>query len=106
LDLLNLGSVLVLPGFLFAFGLLVAKLPIIHQPANGRRGAGGDLHHVHTVGARECEGFPERQDAKLFAISPDNPDLAGADLPVYPDEWTRGRRIARGKRVTQDTLLG
>ena len=93
LDLFDLGGVLVLPGFLIAFGLLVAELAIIHQPANGRRGVGGDLHQIHAVGARKGQGFPEGQDAKLFAIGPDHPDFAGADFPVNPDERTGRRRI-------------
>ena len=97
---------LVLPGFLLALGLLIAEFAIVHQPADGRCGIRGNFHQVHARGARLREGIPERQNPKLFALSPDNPDLAGADFPVNPDERNRSRRIAGSERVAQDTLVG
>ena len=49
LHLLDLGGVLVLPGFLVALGLLVAELAKIYEPANGRGGVGRDFNQVHAA---------------------------------------------------------
>ena len=93
LDFFDLGGVLVLLGFLLPLGLLVAEFAVIHEPADRRRGVGRDLHQVHAVGARHGERVAEREDAKLFAVRPDDPDFAGTDFPVNPDERTGRRRI-------------
>ena len=106
LNLFDLGGMLMLLGFLLALGLLVAELAEVHYPADGRRGVGGDLDQVQPVGARQGERIPEAENPELSAIRPDHPDLTGANLPVNPDERSGRRRITRGKRETQDTLLG
>src|ERR1043166_3320819 len=97
---------LVLLGFFVLLRLLVAELAKIHQAANGGRRVGGDFDEIHAVGARQIEGFAQANDTELFAIYPDDPDFAGTDLPVNPDE-RRGRRSGTwSKRAAQDTLAG
>src|SRR4051812_49184718 len=51
LDLLHLVGVLVLFGFFFLLGHLVAVFPEIHQSADWRRGIWGNFHQVHSAGA-------------------------------------------------------
>ena len=86
LDFLDLVGVLVFPGFLFLLRLFVAELAVIDQAADGRRCIGRDFNQVHSLGARQVDRFAKLQDAKLLAILCDDPDFAGADFPVYPDE--------------------
>ena len=86
LDFLDLVGVLVFPGFLFLLRLFVAELAVIDQAADGRRCVGRDFNQVHSLGARQVDRFAKLQDAKLLAILCDDPDFAGADFPVYPDE--------------------
>ena len=88
LHLFDPVGMLVLPGFLLALGLLVAELAVVHQPAYGGRGVRGDFDQVHAIGASLREGLAQGQDPKLFAVGPDDPDLAGTDFPVNPDERT------------------
>ena len=92
LDLFDFRRVLVLLGFFVAFGLFVAELAEIHQAANGRVGIRRDLDQVHPIGSRHVQGVPETQHPQLLAIHPDDTDLPGTDLPIYPDERTGRRR--------------
>ena len=106
LDFLHLRGVLVFLGFLVFLGLFVAVFAEIHDPAHRRRGGGCNLHEVHTVLPGEGEGVVEGHDASLFAIGTNDPDFAGTNFPVDPDERS-GRKIsAWGERAIQDTLVG
>ena len=106
LDFFNFVGVLMLLGFLVALGLFVAKLPVIHEAADGRIGIGGDFDQVNGISPGEVQGVAQTQDAELFAINPNDSYFAGADFPIYPDEQTGRRRRTWRKRATQDTLDG
>ena len=79
-------------GFLFALGLFIAEFTEIDDAADGRRRVRRDFDQVNAVGSRQIQGFAQPQNAKLFAVRADNPDLAGTDFPVNLDERTGGRR--------------
>lgn len=100
LHFLDDGSVVVFLGFLFLLGDLVTVFSEIHQAADGRHGCGGDFDEVNAVLAREVQRVGELDDAELLAVHCDDPDFAGADFAVDPDE-RGGRRIAWGKRAAQ-----
>ena len=79
-----LVGVMVLLGFLFFFGLLVAELSVIDQATDRRGRIGGNLDEVHAVSARHVDGFGKGDDSELGAIDADDPDFAGADFAVDP----------------------
>jgi len=76
----------VFPRFLFLFGLLVAELAIIDEPANRRSGPKRNLDQLYSLGARHVDGVHEGKNAKLIALNPYDPDFAGADFAINPDE--------------------
>jgi hypothetical protein len=78
-------------GFLFLLGQFVAVFAEIHEAADRRHGVGRNFHEVHAVLAREVDGVGQRHDAELLP-SPDDPDFAGADFAVDPDE-RRGEEL-------------
>src|SRR5437660_10897869 len=90
---------------LIALGLLVTILAKIDDAADWGIGVRGDFDQIDAAGARQGESFAQGQDSKLFTIQPDNPDLAGTNFPINPDEWT-GRRRTWRIRATQDTPAG
>ena len=92
LDLFDLGGVLVLFGFLVALSLFVAKLAVIDQPTDRWGGVGSDLDQVNAIGARHGERVAEGQDAELLAVDANDPDFAGTNFPVNPDERSGRRR--------------
>ena len=92
LDFLNARGVLVFLGFLVAFGLFVSVLAEIDQTADGRIRVGGDLNQVNAISASHGQRVTQAEDPELFAINPDDPNFAGTNFPVYPDERSRRRR--------------
>lgn len=92
-------------GILFLLGLFVTVFAEIHEPADRRRGGGGDLDEVNPVLPREIDRVVQRDDAELFAVNSDDPDFAGADFAVDPDKRSR-RKSTWGIRAAQDTLVG
>ncbi len=93
LNLFDGRGVLVLLGILFLLGLFVTVFAEIHEPADWRRGGGGDLDEVNPVLPGQVERVGQRDDAELFAVNSDDPDFAGADFAIDPDKRI-GRRIA------------
>jgi len=86
LNFFDLVGVLMLLGFLVALGLLVTVFAKVHHAANGWSRIGRNFDEVHAGSAGQVQSIAERQYAELFAVAPDYPDFAGADLPVYSDE--------------------
>ncbi|MDB6031882.1 MAG: hypothetical protein JWM16_2220 [Verrucomicrobiales bacterium] len=82
LDLLHLVGVLVLFGFFFLLGYLVAVLPEIHQPADWRCGIWGNFHQVHCASTSHINGIGQRMDTELIAVVANHADFAGANFPV------------------------
>ena len=103
---LSAVGVLVFSGFLFLLRLFVAELAVVHQPADGRRRVGRDFDQVHSLGAGQVDRLAELQNTELFAVLCDDPDFAGTNFPVDPDERTSERRRTRRERAAQDTLDG
>ena len=91
LDFFDDRGVLVLFGFLFLLGLLIAELAQVHEAADRGRGSGGDFDQVHTVLARHGQRVVEGDDPKLFAVHSDNADFAGTDFTIDPDKRIRRR---------------
>jgi len=106
LDFLDRAGVLMLLGFLVLLRLFVTELAVIDEPADGRRGGGGDLDEIHAVGAGEVQRFAEREDADLFVVDPDDPHFAGTDFPIDPDERSGGGGMTWRVRSAQATLVG
>ena len=105
LNLFDGRGVLMLLGILFLLGHFVTVFAEIHEPADRRRGGGGDLDEVNPALSRKIDRVVQRDDAELFAVNCDDPDFAGADFAVDPDKRSR-RIIAWGIRAAQDTLVG
>ncbi len=66
-----------------ALGLLVNKLTVIEQPADGRVGIGRDLDQVEVTLAGETECLARRENAQLLTRLVDQPDFPSADFFVY-----------------------
>ncbi len=106
LNLFDLVGVLMFLGFFVPLGLLVTVFAEVHHATDGRGGIGRNFDQVNASGPSQVQSVAEGQYAELFAVAPDYPDFASADLPVYSDEWTGRRRRTWRKRATQDTLVG
>ena len=86
LDFFHFIRVVMLLGFLFLLGLLIAELPEIHQTADRGSGVRRDFHKVHAFGAGQVNRISERNDSQLGAIDANDADFAGTDFPVDPDK--------------------
>jgi hypothetical protein len=92
LNFFDLIGVLMLLGFLVPLGLFVTVFAEVDHATDGRGGIGRNFDQVNACGPSQVQSVAKRQYAELFAVAPDYPDFAGADLPVYSDEWTGRRR--------------
>lgn len=79
---LHFHDVLILPGFLFPFGLLKPILAVVHDPAYRRLGGRGNLHQVEILLIGQSLGFPRGHDSQLFPIVADEAHLTVTDLLV------------------------
>ena len=59
---------LIAPGIALFSTLLVPKLPVIHQPTNGRRGVRGHFHEVKPPLPSHFHRFPGWNDANLASL--------------------------------------
>ena len=84
LDLLDVYLGLVLAGELGLLLLLVAVLPVVHDPRHRRIGLGGDLHEVEAFRLRVLDGLRRVLDAELLATLVDQPDAWHANRVVDP----------------------
>lgn len=84
LNLLELDLFLVLLRFLGPLVLLIEKLPIIHNSADGRVGLRGNLDQVKPSFSGEGESLGERQNANLFLVLIDDPDFSGVNHFINP----------------------
>jgi hypothetical protein len=78
-DLLDHHCRLMLTGSLFFLGLLVLKLPEVHDAANWRNSARADLYEIQPLLFREPHGFVCRQDSNLPTIRADNANFRHAN---------------------------
>ena len=86
LDFLNRGCVLMLLGFLFLLGEFVAELAEIHDATDGRHGIGRNLHQINASLSGKQQRIVQGHHAELLSVKADDPDFAGTDFPVDPDE--------------------
>src|SRR5207247_10775848 len=85
LDLLDLDVALVLAGLRLPVGVLVEELPGVQEPADGRGGAGRDLHQVEPPFLGQHERLRGRHDAELGAVLVDDADFLRPDAVVDAD---------------------
>ena len=78
--LLHLYGLLVLPGFLFALGLLKAVFAVIHNAAYRRLGLRRYLYEIQVLFLRHVVGIAGGHNPQLLTISTDHTDLFIADL--------------------------
>src|SRR5690606_1115493 len=85
LDFLDLAGLLVLPRLALALLFRVLVLPVIGDPAHGRRGCRGHLDEVEALLPRQGDRLRRRHDAELRAGFVDDPHLTNTDSIVDPD---------------------
>src|SRR5690606_22225920 len=85
LDFLHLDGLLVLPRLALALLFRVLVLPVIGDPAHGRRGGGRHLDEVEALLPCERDGLRRRHDAELRARLIDHPYFTNTDALVDPD---------------------
>ena len=76
---------LLLPGFSFAFSLLILVLAVIHDLAHGRRRSGSDLNEVKPLLPSKLQRFANVYDTDLLARVVYEPTLSGPDSLVDPE---------------------
>src|SRR5215218_10313706 len=74
-DLFQLDNVLVTAGLALFAALLVAKLPVVHEPADGWHGIGCHLDQIEPPLARHLERVKGWNDSDLLTVLIDQPDL-------------------------------
>jgi hypothetical protein len=79
-DLFDLDLGLRLPRFALFLFLLVQEFSKIHHPDYGGIGIGGDFNQVQFSGFRSGQTFSEADNAQVFTILVNQPDLRGTDL--------------------------
>ena len=92
LDLLDADLRLVLPRELGLLLLLVAVLPVIHHPCDGRIRLRRHLDQVEALVVGVLHRLTRGLNAELRAVLVDQPHLRGADVFVDPGLWNRPRR--------------
>ena len=86
LDFLNGDDLLLLAGGAVALVLLVEKLSVILDLANGRDSIGRDFDEVERALARNLQGIKWGHNAKLFTVFVDDADFASANAVIGADE--------------------
>lgn len=82
LELLQLGTEIVAPGFLFTLGQLVTVFAEIEHLADRRIGLGADFDQIQTMSAGRLNSLLQRLDAEAGAIGIDDKDFTRADALV------------------------
>jgi hypothetical protein len=83
-DFFQLDDVLVAAGLALFAALLVSKLTVVHEPADGRHRVGRYLDQVESPLARHLERVKCWNDADLLAVLIDQPDLTNPDALIDP----------------------
>ncbi len=93
--LFHLNLFLMLSRFPILFALFVAKLPVVHQAADGRGGVGRNLNKIQILLFGQFEGFVCGKDAELIPLRTNNPHLAGPNTIIQTIPIPRSRRFSR-----------
>jgi hypothetical protein len=80
--LLEFGLLLMLAGLAFFLALLVAKLAIVHQAADRRRGVGRHFDKVQVAFFGEALGLLDTDDTNLCPVLIDEPYFTGTNTVV------------------------
>jgi hypothetical protein len=83
-NLFQLDDMLMAAGLTLFAALLVSKLAVVHEPADGWHGVGRHLDQVESSLARHLERVKCWNDADLLAVLVDQPDFANPDALVDP----------------------
>jgi hypothetical protein len=110
-DLFQLDNVLMAAGLTLFAALLVSKLPVVHEPADGWHRIGSHLDEIEPPLTRHLKRIESGDNANLLAVLINQPDLAdpdalinagldrsGNNLPPLP---TAGYRYNTGTRRGQ-----
>jgi hypothetical protein len=81
-DFFQLDDVLMAAGLALFAALLVAKLPVVHEPADGWHRVGSHLDQIEPPLARHLERVKRWYDTDLLAVFIDQPDLADPDALI------------------------
>lgn len=84
LDFLDFDDLLLGLGFRCLLLFLVLELAVVHQPAHGRAGHGGNLHQINVQFTREFQRFLDADDAQGFVVGAVEANFGGRDLTVEP----------------------
>jgi len=90
---LDVDRLLLLARLGFALLLFVFELAVIHDLADRRIGIGRDLDKIEPGLVGQFKGFPGGNNAKVFAVGPDQPDFRRCDSLV--GAWS-GIALRRG----------
>jgi hypothetical protein len=83
-DFFQLDDVLMAAGLAFFATLLVPKLAVVHEPADGWHRVGRHLDQIESPLTRHLKCVKSWNDADLLAVLIDQPDLANPDTLVDP----------------------
>src|SRR5687768_696589 len=81
-DLFELDDVLMAAGLALLATLLVSKLAVVHEPADGWHCIGSHLDQIEPPLARHLERVKRGYDTDLLAVLIDQPDLADPDALI------------------------
>jgi hypothetical protein len=81
-DLFQLDDVLMAAGLALLAALLVSKLAVVHEPADGWHRIGSHLDQIEPPLARHLERVKRGYDTDLLAVLIDQPDLADPDALI------------------------
>jgi len=81
-DLFQLDNVLMAAGLALFAALLVSKLAVVHEPADGWHRIGCHFDQIEPPLARHLERIKRWDDTDLLAILIDQPDLADPDALI------------------------
>jgi hypothetical protein len=81
-DLFQLDNVLVSARLALFAALLVSKLPVVHEPADGWHRVGSHLDEIEPPLARHLQRIECGDNANLLAVLINQPDLADPDALI------------------------
>jgi hypothetical protein len=98
--------VLVLLGILFLLGHFVTVFAEIHEPADRRRGGGGDLDEVNPVLPREIDRVVQRMTPSCLPSTPMTRTSRARILPLTrTNEAGEKLRGAKGRLKTPSSVV-
>jgi hypothetical protein len=81
-DLFQLDNVLMTAGLTLFAALLVSKLPVVHEPADGWHRIGSHLDEIEPPLSRHLKRIESGDNANLLAVLINQPDFADPDALI------------------------